>query len=207
MRDFILIIGPSGVGKSTLARGLFDRYRGALAEMSAVPEFGIPEGVDPGLFEERVCWECCVAQLMKFHELGVRNIISGDFDDLRTADIPIVFKGYDFITLKLICSDAEEHRRRMVNRGQGLIDLRLLEESAGKISRRPLLVGEHAIDTAGKSPEAVLREAVALIEQAPVLKEYDYVRPPREWFYSWVYANGLRSPQSNAKELRHDDAR
>lgn len=195
MRDFIFIIGPSGVGKSTLARGLFGHYQGALAEMSAVPEFGIPGGVDPGLFEERVLWECCVAQLMKFHELGVRNIVSGDFDDLRTADLPIVFKGYDFITIKLLCSDAAEHRRRMVNRGEGLIDLQLLEESAAKISRRPLLAGEYAIDTAGQSPEDVLHEAIRLIDHAPALRDYAYVKPPREWFYSWVFANGLRSPR------------
>lgn len=193
MRDFIFITGPSGVGKSTLSRGLFDRYQGALAEMNAVSEFGIPDGVDPGLFEERVCWECCVAQLMKFHELGVRNIISGDFDDLRTADIPIVFRGYDYLTLRLVCSDRAEHCRRMENRGEGLIDLQLLRESAEKINSRPLLVNEFVIDTAGRSPENVLREAVRLIETADTLRDYSYEKPPREWFYSWIYANGLRS--------------
>jgi len=44
MRDFIFIIGPSGVGKTTLSKGLFEHYKGAFAEMSMVPEFGVPEG-------------------------------------------------------------------------------------------------------------------------------------------------------------------
>lgn len=194
MRDFIFLIGPSGVGKSTLARGLFARYQGALAEMSAVPEFGVPDSVaDPGLFEERVCWECCVAQLKKFHELGIRNIVSGDFDDLRTSDIPIVFKGYDFLTIKLICSDRAQLRRQMENRGEGLIDLHLLEESAPRIAARPLLVNEFVIDVAGKEPEAVLAEAVRLVEDAPTLRTYEYTKPPKEQFYSWAWGNGLRT--------------
>lgn len=192
MRDFIFIIGPSGVGKSTLAKSLFERYRGALAEMNAVPEFGVPENVDPGVFEERVCWECCVAQLKKFQELGVKNVVSGDFDDLRTADIPEVFRGYDFITLKLVCSDAGQLHRQMANRGEGLIDFALQERSARRIAARPLLPNEFAIDIAGKSPEAVLAEAVALVDYAGTRQDYAYRKLPREWFYSWVESNGLR---------------
>ncbi len=192
MRDFIFIIGPSGVGKSTLAKGLFQHYRGALAEMDMVPEFGIPEGVDPGIFEEKVCWECCVAQLKKFRELGIRNIVSGDFDDLRTADIPIAFKGYDYITIKLVCSDYRQNMEQMKNRGQGLIDFQLLQRSSEKINKRPLLVNEVLLDAAGKTPDEVLREAIALIEHTKTLREYEYQKPPKEWFYSWVMSNGLR---------------
>ena len=75
MKDFIFIIGTSGVGKTTLGKGLFTHYNGAYVEQSMVPEFGIPENVDEGLFEEQVCWECCVAQMMKFHEMGDRKSV------------------------------------------------------------------------------------------------------------------------------------
>ena len=44
--------------------------------MSMIPEFGVPEGVDEGLFEERVCWESSVTQVKKFWELGIRNIVA-----------------------------------------------------------------------------------------------------------------------------------
>lgn len=192
MRDFIFIIGASGIGKTTLSKGLFEHYKGALAEMSMVPEFGIPEGVDEGIFEENVCWECCVAQLKRFHELGIKNVISGDFDDLRTREIPRVFQGYNYITLKLVCSDYEQNCRQMKNRGNGLIDLELLEKMTKKINHRPLLVNEFEIDVAGKSPEEVLQEAIALIDTAETRLDYVYEMPPKEQFYSWVWSNGLR---------------
>ena len=192
MRDFIFIIGPSGVGKTTLSKGLFEHYQGALAEMNLVPEFGIPKGVDEGIFEENVCWECCVVQLKKFHELGIKNVISGDFDDLRTRDIPVVFKGYNYITLKLVCSDYEQNCNQMKHRGDGLIDFELLEKMTMKINQRPLLVNEFEIDVAGKTPEQVLEEAIALIDTAETRIEYGYEKPSKEQFYSWVWSNGLR---------------
>ena len=160
--------------------------------MNTVPEFCVPPNVDAGLFEELVCWECCVAQLKKFNELGIKNVISGDFDDLRTADIPIVFKGYDYITIKLICNDYEQHYEQMKNRGKGLIDFELLQKNREKVNNRPLLINEYVIDVTGKSPDEVLQEAIDLIDHAETLLEYEYTKPPKELFYSWVFSNGLR---------------
>jgi len=192
MKDFIFIIGASGVGKSTLSKGLFEHYKGAYVEMSMVPEFGIPKDVDPGLFEEMVCWECCVVQLKKFNELGIKNIVGGDFDDLRTADIPIVFKGYNYITLKLISSDYEQNFEQMKSRSNGLIDFELLEKSTKKINARPLLINEALIDVSKKTPSQVLEEVIRIIEETQSLIEYQYTKPAKELFYSWVHSNGLR---------------
>lgn len=192
MRDFIFIIGASGIGKTTLAKKLYEHYQGAYVEMGIVPEFGVPKSVDKGLFEEQVCWESCVAQIKKFWEFGIRNIVALDFDDLRTRDIPEVFKGFNYITIKLICSDYRQNYEQMNNRENGLIDFELLEKMSIKINARKCLVNEFELDIAGKTSNQVFAEAVQMIEHEEIKMEYDYVKPQKELFYSWVFSNGLR---------------
>lgn len=53
---------------------------------------------------------------MPFNKLGFKNIISSDIDDLRTRDIPFVFNGKSFITIKLICTDFKQLKNYMQNR-------------------------------------------------------------------------------------------
>lgn len=194
LRDFIFISGASGVGKSTLARALFAHYRGALVEQNQAPEFGSFEGNEEigGLFEERICWDWFVSTLVGYNRQWVKNVVADDFDDLRTADIPFIFKGYDYIIIRLVCSDYKQNYRQMKNRGEGLIDFELLEKSSEKINKRAPLVNEVIIDVAGKTPDDVFAKAVELIDNHKCLLEYDYEKPPMEDFYSWVFANGLR---------------
>ena len=160
-----------------------------------VPEFISRDGVEPmtGELEELTCWENQAAMLWCFHRLGYKNIIASDIDDLRTADIPLVFKGTESITIKLVSSDLRQIREQMRNRpGGGLIDFELQEKMNRKNLERAPLVNEVEIDVAGKSAEEVLEWAVRIIDTTPSLLEFDYVKPPRELFYSWVFANGLR---------------
>lgn len=192
MRDFIFIIGTSGIGKTTLGKGLFAHYNGAFVEQNMVPEFGIPENVDGGVFEEQVCWECCVAQIMKFHEMGIKNIIGSDFDDLRTADIPDVFKGYNYITIKLVCKDLTQLHNQMENRKNGLIDYELQRKCSDKVNKRPLLINEVEIDVTNKTSQQVLDEAIRIIDNTETLTEYIYQKPQKDLFYSWVFSNELR---------------
>lgn len=160
-----------------------------------VPEFISRDGSEPmtGTLEELTCWENQVAMLMCFHKLGYKNIIASDIDDLRTADIPIVFKGTDFITIKLICSDVKQIQEQMRNRpNSGLIDFELQKKMNEKNRKRSPLINEVEIDVAGKSIEEVLEQSINMIETTPSCFDYEYTKPPKELFYSWVFANGLR---------------
>lgn len=195
MKDFIFVTGASGIGKTTLCNGLLQHYKTTCVEQHMIPEFISRDGTEPmtGELEELTCWENQVSMLMCFHRLGYKNIIASDIDDLRTADIPVVFKGTDFITIKLISSDFDQIREQMKNRlGNGLIDYELQEKMNRKNIKRDPLINEVEIDVAGKSITDVLEEAVNIIETTPSLLDYDYTKPPKEMFYSWVFANGLR---------------
>ena len=195
MLDFIFLTGPSGVGKTTLAKGLFAHLRSTYIEQNMVPEFISRDGREEmtGELEERTLWENTCAMAMCFHRLGYRNVIVTDLDDLRTADIPVDFKGTRYAMLRMVCRDPAQLRRQMHGRpAGGLIDDELQQKSSRKILARPLQVNELELDVTGLSEAEVLQKALSLLEGFEPLEEYDYVRPPKEAYYSWVFANGLR---------------
>lgn len=195
IRDFIFTIGPSAVGKTTLAKKLFQHYRSVYVEQNMVPEFLTLDGKKEitGGLEEETCWVCTVGTLMNFHNLGYKNVIGLDFDDLRTQDIPELFKGYNYITLKLVCSDYGQNEAQMLNRGEGLIDTGLLREMNDIILLRKPLVNEFIIDVKGKTADDVFNEAVTLIDTAEIKLDYNYIKLDKKYFYSWVWDNGLRT--------------
>ena len=194
--DFIFIIGPSAVGKTTLAKELYKHYKGVYIEQNMVPEFIIPENVvDEGIYEEEICWDNVLVQLKYFYNKGCRNIVALDFDDVRTRELPLIFKGYDFITLKLISSDPQQIKRQMIHRSEnegGLYYLENVERSNQVIMNRKLLPNEVMIDVAGKTKTEVLNEAIKIIDDFEPLKEYDYELEDEQNFLSWVQSRNLR---------------
>ncbi len=195
MKDFIFIIGPSAVGKSTLAKGLFEHYKGVYIEQNMVPEFSIPANVDDGVFEESVCWQNTILQVKYFHKKGFKNIIALDFDDLRTREIPKLFKGTNFITLKLISSEPKQIKQQMIkrhNEGEGLFFLENVVRSNEVIKNRALLPNEYVIDVCGKNEKQVLEEAIKIIDSNKSLTDYKYKLPNKKNFLSWVRSNNLK---------------
>lgn len=194
--DFIFIIGPSAVGKTTLAKGLYQHYNGVYIEQNMVPEFIIPEDVaDIGVFEEQLCWENFLLQLRFFHEKGLKNIVALDFDDIRTRELPLEFKGYDFITIKLVSSDPAQIKRQMEHRNEnegGLYVPGYVERANSVIMGRALLPNEVMIDVAGKTKEVVLNEAINIIDNFNPVKNFDYELDDEYNYLSWVQSRGLK---------------
>ncbi len=195
MWDFIFIIGTSGIGKSTLANALLGEYKTLIIEQNMVPEFLSRDGVEEmtGELEEMTCWENTKAMAFCFHKLGYKNIIISDLDDLRTADIPIDFKGYKYITIKLVCTDLRKIQEQMRNRPNGgLVDFDLQKKCNTKNISRKLLPNEYLIDVADMSKDDVLARALDILNHSVPVLDYEYQKPEKNQFYSWVFSNGLR---------------
>ena len=194
--DYIFIIGPSAVGKTTLAKSLYEHYKSVYIEQNMVPEFSIPvDCVDEGIYEEKICFENTIAQIQYFHKLGYKNIIALDFDDLRTRELPIIFKHTKFITLKLFSSDSEQIKYQMQHRYEnedGLYTLDHVKAQNDWIMKRSLLPNEVQIDINGKNKTEVLNEAIKIIDNYEPLLDYEYELASKELFNSWVESNKLR---------------
>jgi len=195
MIDYLFIIGPSAVGKTTLAKGLHNLLGGVYLEQSMVPDFAVPPGTaDEGDYEESLCWENVLLQTDFFHKKGLAPVIVLDMDDYRAREIPQRFKGESFFIFRLYSSDGEQLLRQMEyrkNHEGGLDDPELARLGNEKIGRRALLPNEIPIDIAGKSPDRVLSEVMHAVTHYHPLTDYEYEPDDVEKYVSWVKSRGL----------------
>lgn len=193
--DFIFVIGPSAVGKTTLAKKLYQHYNGVYIEQNMVPEFIIPKDVkDVGIYEEQLCWENTLSQIKFFYNKGLRNIITLDFDDIRTRELPNIFQGYDFIIIKLISNNPNQIKQQMEHRKNnegGLFRPEYVERANSVIKNRRLLPNEVQIDIANKNKDEVLEEVIKIIDNFKPVKDYIYELDDEKNYLSWVQSRNL----------------
>ena len=193
--DFIFVIGPSTVGKTTLAKKLYQHYNGVYIEQNMVPEFIIPKDVkDVGIYEEQLCWENTLSQIKFFYDKGLRNIITLDFDDIRTRELPNIFQGYDFIIIKLISNNPNQIKQQMEHRKNnegGLFRPEYVERANFVIKNRRLLPNEVQIDIANKNKDELLEEVIKIIDNFKPVKDYIYELDDEKNYLSWVQSRNL----------------
>lgn len=193
MHQIIFIDGFSGIGKTTLAKALHEHYRGVYIEQYMIPDFVTKDGKTDitGREEDETLYRLMVANIKEFANLGYHNIIALDFNEIRFRDIPVDFKGYDYLILHLVCSNKEQNLKQMKNRGKGLIDLEMIEKEYLRHEKypRPLLPNEILIDVTDKTAEEVLKEAIKVIDEINSLLEYEYTMPDKKCFGTWVKAD------------------
>ncbi|MCR5122595.1 MAG: AAA family ATPase [Ruminococcus sp.] len=196
--DYIFIIGAPAVGKTTLAGELYKRLGGVCIEQNGVPEFVIPSGTaDEGDLEETLCWENVLSQARFFAEKGFKNIVILDIDDVRTREIPSLFRGKSFIILRLFSSDigqiVSQMEKRRANEG-GLYDIDLARRLNAKMSRRPFLPNEVGLDISGKNQKQVLDDSLAIMGDFVPLTDYEYDPDDVDIkdYCSWVWSRGLK---------------
>ena len=193
--DFIFLIGPSAVGKTSLAKELYKHYNGVYIEQNMVPEFTVPKNVkDVGLYEEQLCWENTLAQIKFFYDKGLRNIVALDFDDIRTRELPDIFQGYNFIIIRLISEDPNQIKSQMDHRNNnegGLYHIEYVARANSVIKKRKLLPNEVKVDIFGKNKAEVFAEVIKLIDNFNPLKDYSYELDDEKHYLSWVKSRNL----------------
>ena len=195
MHQIIFIDGFSGIGKTTLAKKLHEYYKGVYIEQYMIPDFVTKDGKTEitGHEEDETLYRLMVANIKEFAKLDYKNIIALDFNEVRFRDIPIDFKGYDYLILHLICNDINQNLEQMKNRGKGLIDLEMIKKNYLRKEKypRPLLPNEILIDVTGKSQEEVFVIALDKINNTISKLDYEYIMPDKNCFGTWVKADQI----------------
>ena len=194
MHQIIFIEGASGIGKSTLAKRLHNHYKGVYIEQFMIPEFITKDGKTEitGREEDETLYRLMVANIKEFANLGYKNIIALDFNPVRFRDIPDEFKGYDYLIIKLICKDKQQHWQQMKNRpAGGLVDQKGLEEDYIRAEKfpQPLLPNQIIIDVTNKKPEEIYEEVVDKIDTTSAVLDYKYIKPDKRCYTTWVIAD------------------
>ena len=191
MHQIIFIDGYSGVGKTTLAKQLWEHYQSTYIEQYMIPEFLTKDGKTPisGKQEDETLYSSMVALIKNFCKLDYKNIIALDFNEMRMRDIPNDFMGYDFLIIRLVC-DENQNITPMQNRKGGLVDIEMLKKCyrRNKLYPRPLLPNEYVIDVTNKTPQQVFEMAKNIIDNSKSQLSYTYQMPNKNCFGTWVLA-------------------
>ena len=156
MPDVIVIGGAPGIGKSTLARHLRERFHSPWIDFGRLREFHLePNWKNQNVEEEALSFENLLFIIRNYIRHGYSNVIVDDLKDERIQQMAAMLAEFDVRVLTLALSDSAELRRRIKERNDGWRDEDGAVEWNRKVLKRPTVPEEFKIDTAGMSPDEV----------------------------------------------------
>ena len=162
----VVILGPPGIGKTTLLTALGNHLGCPHLELSIVPEFRRIAGEAIGYEQdERIAIENLVLWAGNYLRHGHRLVLLGDF---RLEALPILretLAAFATLPMVLTTSDPQVLAQRVGRRTTGFRDV-TVTLAANQAWRALAWPGKHDIDIAGRSTQDLVVEAKAAIDLA-----------------------------------------
>ena len=167
MKDLIFIAGAPGSGKSTIAKALHEKFKTPLFEFGWIPEFQNTGSKTLSYAEEEsLSFENLVLVAKNYVKHGFKSVIITDLNNDFIAQLPGIFKDYDFAIYTLRVLNEELLKSRVLDelRSSGYRDWEKALEINNELKNREPLKNETFIDIATQSVEQVVEQICAELD-------------------------------------------
>lgn len=167
MKDLIFIAGAPGSGKSTIAKALHEKFGTPMFEFGWIPEFQNTGSRTLSYTEEEsLSFENLVLVVKNYAKHGFKNVIITDLNNDFIAQLPELFKDYDFAIYTLRLEDDNLLKSRVLDesRSSGYRDWEKALKINSELKNREPLKNETFIDIATLSVEQVVEQICAELD-------------------------------------------
>ncbi len=162
MKDFIIIGGSPGVGKSTIARLLRDKLDSPWIDFGKLREFHLDrEWKKADSTEEEMTFENALFMLKNYAGHGYKNVIIDDLKDDKIERMPSELKDHEYVIITLFISDKDLLAERIKDRNEGFTDVLAAQEWNDRVMKRNSLPNEYKFDRISDTPEMTLEKILA----------------------------------------------
>ena len=165
MKDFIVISGAPGSGKSTIAKLLQKQLGCPRVNLGWIRQWHLKlDWSNASKEEEEMSFETLVFALRNYVKHGYRNVLVEDLEDDKVQKIAEQFADGNYIICSLIVDDDEELKKRVLSeRDSGYKNFESAIEWNHKLKKRGLVNKEFRIDNSHNEPSKAVEQILSLV--------------------------------------------